>query len=179
MKLVDHEEDMICLDVFNNLGDNMNMDFEENMILQRWLTTGLLEAIPPERQKYVAVALEQQRLINESCSEYDMHDSQFKRISIPMVRRLMVMPELISKRRSAANANVTSLCMRPHSLAAKYSRAMHTHDLGKEAVRTAQMVENLKLEMLEFMKQFNKTSMIFLGLTLDNNGFLCFFYDWE
>jgi len=152
---------------------------EEEMILKLWLSNymcaNLLRDVPPERQMGVAMALETQRLLN-----YALHkDAQFRRISIPMVRRIMEMPELTCKKRVVAHANKTSICMKMSlSLSDKFAMAMHAHNLDKEAEHVVHVVEALKVNIADFMKQFGKTSMLFLGLTVES-GFLCYFYDWE
>ncbi len=62
---------------------------EKEMLVKRWEKTNLLKSIATEGQKQeTALMLENQRLFNEMSSDNgDM--AQFKRISIPLVRRIM------------------------------------------------------------------------------------------
>src|SRR3954469_3498542 len=91
------DELSIVLEELNTLAGNIEappsyqepttqFEQEAQHCLTKWEQTGLLEKLPTFRSE-TAVLLENQRLINES-----MNDSgdiaQFKRISIPLVRRI-------------------------------------------------------------------------------------------
>lgn len=69
---------------------NANAKFltESKELVSRWGTTGILNGITdPNIRSATAVLLENQRLINEVST--DTSDvAQFKRISIPLVRRI-------------------------------------------------------------------------------------------
>jgi hypothetical protein len=56
---------------------------------KKWEPTRLLENIPEERKSTVALALEGQRLRNELNLNTTDELARFKRISIPMIRRLL------------------------------------------------------------------------------------------
>lgn len=159
-------------------------DIEEvdNRILQKWMERHgnrcILDGLESDRKKPVAVAMEQQCLLNNMLpnGRYD----QFKRISIPIVRRLMeAIPELHSTRRYSANTFITSISTK-ESLTERFRRSMMPQlGMDYEADLTFGIVEGLKNEIQKLMKQFDKTSMIFLGLTLDDNDFVCIYYDWN
>lgn len=68
---------------------------EARVIEQQWAKTGLLEGLHGEERSTTALLLENQRLINETST--DTADiAQFKRISIPLVRRIY--PQLIANK---------------------------------------------------------------------------------
>jgi len=77
---------------------NANAKFltESKELVSRWGTTGILDGITdPNTRSSTAVLLENQRLINEIST--DTSDvAQFKRISIPLVRRIY--PQLIANK---------------------------------------------------------------------------------
>ena len=77
---------------------NANAKFltESKELVSRWGTTGILDGITdPNTRSATAVLLENQRLINEVST--DTSDvAQFKRISIPLVRRIY--PQLIANK---------------------------------------------------------------------------------
>src|SRR4051812_47038016 len=61
---------------------------EKKMLVKRWEKTGILKQLPEERIEETALIMENQRLMNEMSN--DAGDlAQFKRISIPLVRRIM------------------------------------------------------------------------------------------
>jgi len=60
---------------------------EYDVLISRWSKTGMLKLLDGAAKNVMAVLLENQRLINESMT--DSGDlAQFKRISIPLVRRV-------------------------------------------------------------------------------------------
>lgn len=69
---------------------------EARVLEQRWTQTGLLDGIEDKQTRSTtAVLLENQRLMNETAT--DTSDiAQFKRISIPLVRRIY--PQLIANK---------------------------------------------------------------------------------
>jgi len=58
-------------------------------LIRQWERTGLLKELPEEQKPTVVLALENQRVWNQG-SEYRISNiAQFKRISIPLIRRLV------------------------------------------------------------------------------------------
>lgn len=156
------------------------MEIEEEAILKRWsvaMVVGILKDVPEERKKSVAVAMEHQRLLNETIGDHEGLE-QFKRISIPMVRRLMDMTELTSHRRDFANVEKTHICLKP-SMSDKFRNSVFQYNLNEETAWTDKIVEDVKHEIKQFIKRNDKISMVFLGIALDDQRVLHFYYDWE
>lgn len=67
----------------------------EKEITERWTSTGLLEGITKEHLETCALILQAQMVVNEEIS--DGHQATAKRLSIPMVRR--VLPYLLENKK--------------------------------------------------------------------------------
>lgn len=152
---------------------------KEDQILERWSqgAFGMLNGIQEDRKKMVAVALEHQRLLNEVLPESGIN-ATFKRISIPMIRRLMAWTDLVSHYRTSAHVQKTSISMRV-TLEDRFKRSVTQYSLDEEAERTSRVVDRLKAEVQHFMNLNDKTSIVFLGITLDHDEIIHFYYDWE
>ena len=153
---------------------------EQQAVIDRW-TNGVgctfFQDVPKERLNYMIYALEIQRRLNELVTD-SCNNAVFKRISIPIVRRLMEqMPELRSGLHKTVSVHETSLSCKS-SLLERYHSAMSGFNLDQEAEFTAKFVEDLKFEIRQFMKSQNKNSMYFLGCTIDDKHIVHFYYNW-
>lgn len=98
-----NENDEIVIDTWSELTKDVQKDViddgyrirpidsrlanEEEHLIKRWDVANLLKGVRAEDKGVVAVMLENQRLHNETCT--DTGDiAQFKRISVPLVRRI-------------------------------------------------------------------------------------------
>jgi hypothetical protein len=89
-------------------------------MVKMWKTTGLLEGIKNKYDRMAtAVVMENQRLFNENADNHpDTSDiAQFKRISIPLIRRII--PQLITNR----IASVQPLLLESSKLSYRYTNA--------------------------------------------------------
>lgn len=128
-----------------------------NQITQKWEQTGLLKKTPEHRKQIVSLVLESQYLLNK---KYNV-SSRFFRLSIPIVTRIMnLMPCLEYKFSYDYNAKKTKINLDDSSII-DYGRMK----LDVEAELVALAVEDLKEEINSFMKDNDKESINFLGIS--------------
>lgn len=112
--------------------------------IKRWRQTGLLKELDESQETSVTAALEGQRLFNETMLD-DSDLSRFKRMSIPIMRRLMV---------AAPNLEGSwSQCRYWHLLTTRYSPPRNFHNghynLDQEADWSVKLVEMMAKEIEE------------------------------
>lgn len=62
---------------------------EEKLLVARWEQTRLLEGLDDRAKRICAVLMENQRLWNENTDNYSNEECAFKRVSIPLMRRII------------------------------------------------------------------------------------------
>jgi len=130
-------------------------------LMKNWEGTGLLNELPEDQKPTVVLALENQRLWNEGSPYNDVagtYIGQFKRVSIPLIRR--VVPKLeYSNIRSGLHAKNPSFLRVPYykhgfnklwlkGPLAQFVRSQeygrgNTHNLSKEGEDCAELVDFL------------------------------------
>lgn len=85
IEIVDERNEMSHQDSYTGEDEITPESPEVKYCEKKWGDTGMIEGLSGKKRKFVAVMLENQRLYNE-IGLYD--DSRFKRVSIPMVRRI-------------------------------------------------------------------------------------------
>lgn len=148
--------------------------------IDKWLMTRLLDGLPENCKPHVARALENQRLINEG-----MYDSPkasvFKRVSIPLVRRLMEAFQDRFVSRQQLTTKVFYLNFKPSwelSLQDQFTEAMSSHNyMDRECDRVTGTFLLLVSQLKNFMESEGMEKMCFLGLGREDNGNIVVFYD--
>lgn len=146
-------------------------------LLERWQNTGLLEGIDSLDRKFaVATCIQAQINLNQSESEKDT-DSQWKRVSIPAVRRIFA-----STRNLFVNEDFDNLNEHKANyqiLKTKYNLGDCTvdgqHSLQKEAEGLAKFCDAVVLELNEMFRDIPRKQLAFYGFKPTEAGFMiCF-----
>ena len=148
-------------------------EFQIEQVVEKWRTTGLLNGLNEQAQASCACALQSQLKINEGLqdckvssgdwakAENNLHLSQFKRVSIPIIRRIFGSIEI--------NGNETNECQWYNTgfEVKKYlfEQNSTTFSLQAEADMTAQ----LALDLAKYL--INENYSHFSGLKVQNGNF--------
>jgi hypothetical protein len=87
---IEHKDHIFGQPILRNEDKNSPYECERRHLFERWDKIGLLDSIEEDFQPDAAILLENQRLMNET-SDSNGDIAQFKRISIPLVVRILSM----------------------------------------------------------------------------------------
>ena len=132
-----------------------------NDIFQKWENTNLLNGIDENRKLNIALCLESQRRLNEKTNV----DPQFKRISVPVVRRVLpnVKPNFTSELSETKNVHVfkTKWDM------VAFKDIQFQYALDQEVEATAIISHELTNEINEMFGDISNATVNFGGFALN------------